>query len=210
MTYKRKAIYRTVFILVGFMAALLGVVLNQHFGHKEDPEVFYGTQLSTPRPVEAFAFKDIHGQVFNQESLKGQWTLLFFGFTHCGGVCPTTMAILAQMMNQLQAKSLSPLPKVVMITIDPKRDHLDNLGRYVHAFHPYFSGARGTSQTVAALANSMGVMFEEIKNAKPSESFEHTGAIILVNPQAEVSAFFTPPLDPKKLAHDVSISVVKG
>src|SRR5580698_1198375 len=106
-----------VFALVAFAAALAGVILARMLGASGVP-LHTGTWLPTPRPVADFHLQDLSGRDFNLQRLREHPTLLFFGFTHCPDVCPTTLAILAQVQRS------APLPgaQVVFVGIDPERD----------------------------------------------------------------------------------------
>ncbi|NCT57663.1 MAG: SCO family protein [Legionella sp.] len=167
---------------------------------------FHGTLLDIPRPVKAFALTRTDGVPFTQASLKDQWTMIFFGFTHCGLVCPTTMAELGKMYRMLEEKRVSPLPHVVMVSIDPKRDDLDGLRNYVKAFNPNFYGARGSEKMTKAMAKALGIAYAKVAAnphaPSPGNDIEHTGAIMLFNPMGKLAAFFTGPHQAQALGDD--------
>ena len=138
-----------VFIVFCAIAAFVaGFFISQHaqFNKTIDPSQFYGTFLDKPRALSSFVLEGIDGKPLTNKTLQGHWTLLFFGFTHCGYMCPTTMAELAKMYRLLEKQAVKPLPRVMMISIDPKRDNAAKLGYYVQAFHPDFYGAIGSEQ----------------------------------------------------------------
>jgi protein SCO1/2 len=143
---------------------------------------------------------------FTNASMKGHWTMVFFGFTNCGSICPTTMAELGKMYHLLEKKSAKNLPQVVMISVDPERDNLDKLSHYVKAFDPHFYGARGDESAVNAMTKEMGVAYAKIAtptDANPQNyDIEHTGTVMLFNPNGELSAFFTMPHYASSLAKD--------
>ena len=157
------------------------------------------TVLPKARTLTTFKLTDTNNQLFTQHSLQNRWTLLFFGFTHCSAVCPVTMSALAQMYRILEKKHVADLPHVVMITLDPKRDDLKHLREYVTAFNPHFDGVTGKIETIHSLAKLMGVAYT---NSVANGDIEHTGTIMLINPQGKLLAFFTSLHDPKILAHD--------
>ncbi len=131
---------------------------------------------------------------------------MFFGFTNCGYLCPTTMAELGKMYRLLQEEGVKTLPNVVMISIDPDRDNLEKLAHYVRAFDVHFYGARGDEASVKAMTSEMGIAWLKVVNkdaASPDHyDIEHTGTVLLFNPQGELAAFFTSPHDAKLLAKD--------
>jgi protein SCO1 len=167
---------------------------------------FHGTLLHEPRPMQPFTLTGIDGSPFTQASLEKRWTMVFFGFTRCGFMCPTAMAELAKMYRMLDDEQVRPLPHVVMVSIDPKRDDLAQLKRYVTAFHPNFYGARGSEDMTRAMTRALGVAYAKIEanpNAPATEDdIEHTGAVMLFNPDGKLAAFFTTPHQARNLVED--------
>ncbi|WED43593.1 SCO family protein [Legionella cardiaca] len=198
---------------LGLVAILSGVLIAQHLtmGKKIDPSQFNGTLLEAPREINEFVLTGIDDQPFNNVSLQGQWTLVFFGFTNCGYLCPTTMAELAKMYHILEEENIKPLPRIVMISIDPDRDSLEKLNHYVKAFDPHFYGARGSEDIVKKMTHEMGIAYAKvaIPNAKDPNNYDvqHSGAVMLFNPQGELNAFFTTPHQASLLAKDYQLLV---
>ena len=139
--------------------------------------------------------------------------MVFFGFTHCGYMCPTTMAELGKTYRLLAEKGVSPLPQVVMISVDPDRDSLVKLGHYVKAFDPHFYGARGSEASIKSMSSEMGIAYLKVadKDAKNTNNYdiEHTGSVMLFNPKGELAAFFTSPHQADLLAKDYTLLVAK-
>jgi protein SCO1/2 len=201
------------FLIVCAMAAFItGFFISQHLQmqRKKDLNQFHGTLLNKPRALQPVTLTGIDHQPFTNTSLQGQWTFLFFGFTHCGYMCPTTMAELGKMYRLLEKQAIQPLPHVMMISIDPKRDNLEKLGYYVRAFHPNFYGANGSDDAVKAIAKEMGIAYAKIAHKNLEEQdydIEHTGTIILINPQGKLCAFFTTPHSAEQMAEDYQLLV---
>jgi protein SCO1/2 len=197
------------FILFGLIASILGVAVSHHFykarGAASDLSHFQGTYLPEPRQVNSFELVGTDNKPFTQDGLKGQWTFVFFGFTECSSLCPTTLTELAK-MERLLGNSSTSLPKVVMISLDPKRDSIERLKKYVQAFHPDFYGARGEEAVIQSMTREMGIAYAKIK-AKQGEDpkqyqLQHSGVILLFNPDGHLNAFFTTPYQAKSLAED--------
>ena len=193
--------------LLAFIALLSGLFVSQYMSKKNaDLSKFYGTLLNEPRPVDAFSLIGNDDKPFNNNSLQKEWTNVFFGFTHCGYVCPTTLAELAKMYRMLQEQNIKPLPRVVFVTIDPERDTLTRLRHYISGFHPDFYAARGEELQVDKFAEEMGVAYEKIAVAAGKDvkeyDMQHTGALMLFNPQGQLRAFFTTPHQAEWLAKD--------
>ncbi len=168
--------------------------------------VFYGTILTKPRPMPAFTLEGTEGYAIDSQNLKGHWTYLFFGFTHCASVCPVTMAELAKMYRLILQHPDLPPPLVVMVTLDPKRDDIVRMKDYVRSFNPHFIGASGGQREIQNLARYLGVAYTHVKSSAQKRtndySIEHTGAVMLLNPHGELVAFFTPPHQADGLVHD--------
>jgi protein SCO1 len=211
MLTKKNRITITVAVLLAFVAFVFGLFISQHvhLDKKVDLSQFNGTLLDTPREVKEFDLIRSDKASFTNASLKGHWTMLFFGFTNCGSICPTTMAELGKMYRLLQKEGVKELPQVIMISVDPERDTLKHLDQYVKAFDPHFYGARGSEEAISSMTKEMGIAYTKVmKNDDDSTNhdIEHTGTIMLFNPQGQLSAFFTTPKAPL-LAKDYQLLV---
>ena len=208
MTLQARGIRYTIIALVAFMALVTGLFVSQYAqkGPKIDPETFHGTWLQHPRAINEFHLTGTDGSIFDNQSLKGQWTFMFFGFTNCGYLCPTTMAELGKTYRLLVDKKVQPLPKVVMISIDPSRDTLQKMNSYVHAFDKHFYGARGSSSVVQKMTKEMGVVYTRVAapqgQDKGNYDIQHSGAVMVFNPKGELNAFFTAPHKSDDLVKD--------
>lgn len=191
------------------IGTLIGI--KTHQSHLIDSSQFQGTLLDHPREIQAFTLMGIDKKPYTKKSMQGQWTLLFFGFTHCGSICPTTMAELGKMVRILENQKTSVLPKVVMITIDPTRDSIKKLNSYVKTFNPNFYGARETHLGMQTLTQELGIAYTTITQHDSNENtyndIEHTGAVMLFNPKGELTAFFTPPHHAASLAEDYQLLI---
>ena len=213
MSVKIKGVNATVAVVLAIGALFTGLFVSQHihFKKKIDVAQFNGTYLENPRPINEFNLTGTDNKVFNNTKLKGHWTLVFFGFTNCGYVCPTTMAELGKMYRILQGKAVKDLPQVVMVSIDPERDSIEKLGNYVTSFQTGFYGARGDEPAIKAMTREMGIAYAKVANKDSSDpqnyDVQHSGAIMLFNPQGELNAFFTGPHRADLLAKDYLLLV---
>ena len=208
MSCFKKRIPLTVVVLVAFAALIAGIFVAQHVPEKKSARLleFKGTLLDHPRPVKPFRLTGTNRKPFTNQSIKGHWTMIFYGFTNCGTICPTTMAQLGKMYRILEKNKVDSLPEVVMVSIDPEHDTLSRLTNYVKAFDPHFSGARGNTKAVHKMARGMGIVYMKVlaDRGKPTENYtiQHSGAVMLFNPEGELAAFFTPPNTAEEVAHD--------
>lgn len=127
----------TLLIILAFIAFVLGSFIGTRWQKPLADQVSVATILPTPRTISPFHLTDMHNHSFTNQSLLGHWTLMFFGFTNCGYICPTTMGALKQVYNTLQTNK-QPLPQIMFISIDPERDTPQKIQQYVTSFDPNF------------------------------------------------------------------------
>jgi protein SCO1/2 len=192
----------TVFALLVFIAAIVA-----GFVHRISlPRVMTGAEmkinglylLDTPRDIGEFALVDHHGQPFNRERLKGHWSLVFFGFTSCPDVCPTTMAFLNQFMRSLDSNEAHDT-QVVMVTVDPARDTVEKMSKYVPYFNPNFIGVTGEFMDIHRFATALNTPFRKVMGADGDYQVDHSANIVLINPRGDYHGFFKAPLDLAKM-----------
>lgn len=208
MPNKINPVTLTIVVLLAIVALMAGLFLSQHLHTKKavDASQLHGTLLDKPRSLPDFSLSATDNKPFDNARLNGSWTFIFFGFTNCGYLCPTTMAELGKMYRLLDKNQVTPMPQVVMISLDPARDDLDKLKHYVKAFDSHFYGARGSDDVIKALTGGLGVAyFSVIPKAgddSKQDTIDHSGAIMLINPQGQLAAFFTTPHHAEWLAED--------
>ena len=140
---------------------------------------------------------DHQGRPFSLENLKGKWTLIYFGFTHCPDICPTTLAKLSQVVKQLDS-DVADQTQVLMVSVDPARDTPEKLAEYVPYFHPDFVGVTGEFVQTMSLAQNVNVAFNKVM-LDDDYTVDHTGNIVLINPYGHYHGFFRPPFELAKL-----------
>ncbi|MDE2088898.1 MAG: SCO family protein [Gammaproteobacteria bacterium] len=167
------------------------------------PPEISGVLFPEPRPIAPFALIDQHSAPFTLDRLKGKWSFLFFGYTHCPDVCPTTLSLLNAAYKQLaQAPQDRDNVHVVFVTVDPERDTPRQLAQYVGYFNKDFIGltSRDPAQ-ILTLTRQLGIL--SMKVANPSGGgylVDHSAVILLVDPGARVRAMFSPPYTAQAIA----------
>ena len=154
--------------------------------------------FDTPRDPGAFSLTDHHGMPFTRNALKNRWTLIFFGFTHCPDICPTTLAELAELKAQLVDTEANDL-QVVMLTVDPARDTPARLADYVPYFHPDFLGVTGEFADILSVAQRLNAPFRRVSEPNGGYQMEHSANVMLMNPRGDYHGFFRAPLDIPKM-----------
>lgn len=168
-----------------------------------------GAVLSPARKIVVPELIRDDGEPFSLDDLKGHWSLLFFGYTHCPDICPVTLGVVAQ------AKKTATLinhmfPEVVFVSVDPERDNVEMLSDYVQYFDKDFVGVTGSAEMIKALTLQMSVVYmkmpaEESAGATSLDStytVDHSSSLLLMNPEGKLVAFFNPPHDAKTILKD--------
>ena len=154
--------------------------------------------FDTPRDPGEFSLIDHHGSPFTREDLIDQWTLIFFGFTLCPDICPTTMAELAELKAQLVGTEASDA-RVVMLSVDPARDTPERLAQYAQYFHSDFIGVTGDFTDILSFAQRLNAPFRKVSEPDGAYQMEHSANVMLMNPRGDYHGFFRAPLDIPKM-----------
>ena len=190
-----------IMLVIALGAASLG--LSKEMDIKID-----GLYLTEPMPITNFSLVNNNGKSFSKENMKGHWTMLFFGFTHCPMVCPTTMTELNKMYNVLQKELPSDkLPQVVLISVDSERDTVEQLNKYVKSFNPNFLGARGD---IKPLKDELHVYVEKMQTegeGKNHYTVNHSAEIMVFNPDAKLQAFLSYPHHAEQMVKDYKLII---
>lgn len=163
------------------------------------------TMLPQPRPLKPFELIDHEQQPFTLDRLKGQWTFIFFGYTHCPDVCPTAMLDLKRTMKAIEAEApQAELPQVAFVSIDPERDTPEQLSQFVPYFNPDFIGVTGSQAGIDNFSGQLSALAMRVPNPDNPENYlvDHSASILLINPEGEFQAIFTPPHEPLHMARD--------
>ena len=168
-----------------------------------------GTILSPARKIIIPELLTDNGEKFTLEDIKGHWSLLFFGYTHCPDICPVTLGVVAQAKKT--ATSFNHMfPQVVFVSVDPDRDKVEMLSDYVQYFDKDFVGVTGDAEMIKALTLQMSVVYMKVPvdngtsvNSDDSVyNVDHSSSLLLVNPDGKLVAFFNPPHDSKTILKD--------
>lgn len=143
---------------------------------------------------------DQNGKLRRLEDFRGQAVVLFFGFTHCPDVCPTTLADTAQALKTLGADAQRV--QVLMVTVDPERDTREVLGKYVTAFDPRFLGLSGDEEATRRAAKEFKIYYEKRKSGD-GYSVDHSGQSYVIDPQGRLRLLVRPERIATDLADDL-------
>ncbi|HET9694573.1 MAG TPA: SCO family protein [Steroidobacteraceae bacterium] len=160
------------------------------------------TVFQPPRAIPALDLLDPDGRPFTAQSLRDHWSVVFFGFTHCPDVCPTTLTTMAQMKKQLADLPAPRQPRVMLFTVDPERDTPERLREYVRFFDASFGAATGTLDGVQQAAAAFAVPFAKVPLPQGGYTMDHGAGVFFVAPDGTVLAYSSPPLRAESLARD--------
>jgi protein SCO1/2 len=197
---------RGIKITILVIAAFMTVVVAGFVHRIQQPRVMTGTEmkinglyiLDTPRNVGEIQLIDHHGQAFTRERLQGKWTLVFFGFTYCPDICPTTLAFLNEFVGQLEGTEVEDTA-VVMVSVDPARDSVEQLATYVPYFNADFTGVTGEFLDIHRFATALNTPFRKVPGQDENYLVDHSANVVLINPRGDYHGFFKAPLDLAKM-----------
>ncbi|QKE65091.1 SCO family protein [Aquipseudomonas campi] len=196
---------KTLFVLVAAVALVLGLTVNKVLNSKGD-----GTDkvalldagivlLPQSRSLPDLSLTNQDGQAQAVDQLKGQWSLLFFGYTFCPDICPATLAQLRQLKGMLPAETQAQL-RVVLVTVDPQRDNPEQLKKYLGFFDPAFMGLTGAQEDLQKLAGAVSIPYIPADTSKENYTVDHSGNLVIIGPDGTQRGFIRAPLNNDKLA----------
>jgi len=199
--------HTTVFVLVAIVALVLGLTVNKVLSSKGqgDPAALLDAGivlLPQNRSLPALKLVDQDGKEVAVDQLKGNWKLLFFGYTFCPDICPATLAQLRQLQTQLPEETRARL-EVVMVSVDPHRDTPEQLSKYLGFFNAGFKGLTGEEETLQKFANSVSIPYIPADTSKENYTVDHSGNLVIIGPDGTQRGFIRAPINNAKLAEQL-------
>ncbi len=196
---------RTAAAVVAALAALgLGVFTASRLDAPRAPVFGSGTLLDAPRALAPFTLTDQDGQPYTQAGLEGHWTLLFAGFTHGPDVCPTTLALMAQLRQRLAATPGRAALELLFLSVDPERDTPSRLKAYTAHFGGGIRGVTAAPAQLDALCAGLGLAYVKVPGVRADDyTIDHSAALVLLDPRGRVAGYFQAPHRLDTLAADL-------
>ena len=155
--------------------------------------------IEPPRNLGSFNLMDSAGKEFLPKDFEGKWNMLFFGFTFCPDICPITMSMLSRIEKGLDIENQEKI-RIFLVTVDPDRDSPDQLKVYLENFSENFIGLTGGLDQIYNFATRVNAPFSPISNSKdPHYTVDHTGSIVLIDPNGNYAGFFRAPHNQDKI-----------
>jgi protein SCO1/2 len=185
------------------IALLLGFILLVVYGFSwrmsqpvimsnEDLRINGAVVLDKPRIFGDFELVDHRGETFNISRMQDIWTIVFFGFTHCPDICPTTLAMLNDTYSKLKDSEKDRL-QIVMISLDSERDTVEKMAEYVPYFNSSFTGVTGDKYVISRLAAELFIAYNRVPLGDDDYTMDHSTQLILINPKGHYHGFFKAP-----------------
>lgn len=170
------------------------------------PEPFVGSDVSGAAYGRNFRLQDHTGRERTMADFRGKAVVLFFGYTQCPDVCPSTLAEAKQTMDLLGAAA--DRVQVLFVTVDPERDTTALLANYVPAFHPTFVGLRGDAQQTSAVTASFRILYRQQPGSTPETyTIDHSAGLFMFDPAGQLRLYHGHGTVAKSLAHDLKLLV---
>ena len=197
-----RGIYITVAACLGFMALILALFLSRFYTPREltvDEYKALGAYLiDPPRQLAEFNLVDDKGEIFLPEQFNNKWNILFFGFTYCPDICPLTMKQMSDVKEMLGEDAQKI--RVFLVSVDPDRDKPENLRVYLDNFSNNFRGLTGEIDQIYKFSTQVNAPFFPVVNTpEPHYTVDHSGSLVLIDPDARYAGFFRAPHDTSKI-----------
>jgi len=160
------------------------------------------TRFPDARQIPAFSLIDHNNEPFTNAALRDHWSFLFFGYTHCPDVCPTTLSVLNSVAQRLQ--DTTDKARFIFVSVDPERDTPETLARFVPYYNADFIGVTGSTPAMEQFTRDLGIMYLKVEpeGALTDYQMDHTASVLLFDPDGRYHAVFSPPLSAEAITAD--------
>jgi protein SCO1/2 len=187
-------------LVVGLVVLVAAMFLLPRGNRGAPPQT--ATMFEQTLPLPDVQLIDQAGQEFGLAELRGDFSLLFFGFTNCPDVCPLTLKVLADARAEIAARAPRFTPRVVFVSVDPSRDTPETIAAYLGNFDPEFVGVTATDARLEPLLRTLGVSVQKHQHGGANYTVVHNSTVYVIGPQAELIAVSSGPHDPATIAAD--------
>ena len=191
------------FAVVLSIALAAGAFMALRYSEPAAPQ--FALVLPAGQAVPEFSLLDQDGNPVDATVFRDRWDLVFFGFTHCPDVCPTTLQVLSQAQQTLRESAATTLPRIVLVSVDPERDTPALMAGYMRHFGEGSLGLTGDLEEIRKLAGGLGIFFEKQPAVDGNYGVDHSAAVLLIDPNGELKAVFGSPHMPDNFVHDLPL-----
>lgn len=200
---KNRSIKSTVNVIILSVCFLILCIylLNPVFKQKKI-NLASSTLINSTEPLQAnFSLVNTDNQEFNLLSLRGKWTVLFFGYVNCPSICPATLGVAREAWNQFDRNKLPA--QFIFASLNPEQDTPTTLKKFLNQFHPNFMGVTGKKNEMDKLSTQLNIYANKVKLDNGEEIIDHSPYLMLVDPKAQIKAILSPPLDADNIVKDL-------
>ena len=195
----------TYLILFAALAAGVGLWLgNRYYAAVSAPKLTSALLYPQPRALPDFHLDQANGQPLTLADWRRHWNIVYFGYSACPDVCPTTLQTLKSVWNELGKRGLHDKIRIDFVSVDPERDTPDVLGKYVGFFSPDFIAASGSDEELTKITRALGLIYTRRKNTDGNVEVDHSGSAVIVDPQGQLIGIFRPPLAAADVVSDMT------
>ena len=202
----------TLLVLVAALAAGLGLyAAERYFAPSTGAPGVRQEQLKAvrlihpPRELSPFQLTRSDGSRLGPEQLRGHWTVVFLGFTHCPDVCPTTLGTLAKAQKSWRSLPESTRPRLLFVSVDPERDTPALTGDYVKFFDPDTIAATADAEPLANFAATLGLVYMKVPLDDGNYSMDHSATLVVLDAQGRQAGLIGPALNADDIAGDLHL-----
>lgn len=189
---------RMLMVSLSITIALVFSVIYLSTNHKSTlPELLRAVAINPPKLIQSVSLIDHDVKIVNVDRLKNHWTFVFFGYTNCPDVCPATIAQLKLIKKGIKENTVyANNTQFFFVSVDPQRDNLDHLAKYMKYFDSSFVGMTGSEKNITDFEQQLG-SYHRIgnKNSKGDYVVQHSADVFLIDNNAMLVAKFQPPMD---------------
>ncbi len=197
---------RKILAIAFVVTGITGGAVFMHLAMQEPRSLpQHATVLRDPVTLPQFSLSDHNGAPFGNESLRGRWSLMFFGFSNCPDICPATLTQLAIARNRVLHANGGEFPEIILVSVDPQRDSPEVMAAYVANFGEGITGVTGALEEIRKLTATLGVYFHRTAGGDGHQSVEHSAAVMLINKSGDMSALFGAPHAIDDFVNDVPL-----
>ncbi|MFT3791739.1 MAG: SCO family protein [Rudaea sp.] len=194
----------TLLIVLAAVVAAFGFWFGARYANAPaQPKLASALLYPEPRAIPEFQLQQANGKPLTNADWRGRWNFVYFGYASCPDVCPTTLAELKSVWGELAKRGVQDKLRIDFVSVDPERDTPDALAKYVGFFSPDFVAATGTDAELAKLTRALGIVYSRTKKDDGSIEVDHSGSIVIVDPQGRLVGLFRPPFVARSLADDM-------
>ena len=202
---RQNGIRNTVVGIVIFITVVLALFINRVSQERilspKEMVANGAIMFSMPREISDLSLIDQNQLPFTKSRFADKWTLVFFGFTHCPDICPTTLALLNQVSEALAETDYEVDTQFLLVSLDPLRDTPEKMKPYVEYFNTDFIGVTGEFLSIHRFARQLNIAFQKVVTDSETGDYtiDHGGNVALINPQGHYHGFYKPPLDVNRM-----------